>query len=254
MLLFDVHAHLDFPEFDNDRGQVIERAKEAGVKVIVDNGVDPASNRRVLELSERYPLVRPSFGFYPVHVAEEGLEKVKEELAWIEQHKPFALGEVGLDFKVGDDNPHGDMHKEVQVEAFRLFVRLAKKLDVPIIVHSRKAETEVIDVLEEEGAGKVVMHCFMGKNRLVERARDLGYSFSVPVSVVKLQQLQWMVRNVPLMQLLTETDAPYQGPVAGERNEPKNVALTVKKIAEIVNMSAEDVANHLFMNYQKLFL
>lgn len=254
MLLVDVHAHLDFDDFSSDIDAVIQRARAVGVKVIVANGVDQETNRKVLELSKKYPVIKPAFGFYPVHVAKQGIVAVKEELDWIEQHKPFALGEIGMDFKVGDDNPHGNLHKAVQEEAFRLFVRLGKKLDVPLIIHSRKAEEKVIDVLEEEKAIKVVMHCFMGKKKFVERARDLGYSFSIPVSIVKLEQLHWLVKNVPLKQLLTETDAPYQGPIRGERNEPKNISLSIQKIAELHGLSVEDAANQVFMNYQRLFL
>lgn len=213
------------------------------------NGVNPSSNRKVLELSRKHPLIKPAFGFYPVHVAEEGLEKVRAELAWIAANKPFALGEVGLDYKEGDGGLRGD----AQREAFREFIRLGKRLGVPLIVHSRKAEHDVLDLLEEEQAEKVVMHCFMGKRRLAERARDLGCSFSIPVLVVKLEQLQWLVRHVPLKRLLLETDAPYLSP-GGGRNTPVNVRLSVEKIAELLGMTPEEVANQLFMNYQRLFL
>ena len=254
MILVDVHAHLDFTEYDATRVDVLKASQSVGVKAVVNNGVDVATNRKTLELSKKYPLIKPAFGFYPVHVAEVGLEKVKEELKWIEQNNPFALGEIGLDYKVGDDNPHGDVHKDVQIEAFRLFINLGKKLDVPLIIHSRKAESDVLDILEEEKAKKVVLHCFMGKKKLVERARDLGYSFSVPVVVTRLEQTQWLVKNVPISQLLTETDAPYMGPVRGVANSPQHVLLAVEKIAELQGLSVEDTANHLFMNYQRLFL
>lgn len=254
MLLVDVHAHIDFPEYDDDREDVLRQCEKAGVKAIVDNGVDVATNRKVLELSKKYPLIKPAFGFYPVHVAEVGIDAVKEELAWIESQKPFALGEIGLDYKVGDDNPHGSVHKEAQQEAFRLFIRLGKKLGVPLLIHSRKAEEDVISILEEERAEKVVMHCFMGKKKHIERARDLGYSFSVPVSVIKLEQLQWLVTNVPLKQLLTETDSPYQGINPGERNSPANIQFSVKKMAALLGMTPDEVANQVFMNYQRLFL
>jgi TatD DNase family protein len=254
MILCDVHAHLDFPEFAGDLDEVLKDAERRGVRFIVDNGVDPEANRRILELARKHPVIRPAFGFYPVHVAEKGLPAVEEEIAWMRKHKPIAIGEVGLDYKIGDDNPHGDVHKDVQREAFRRFIRLAKELDVPVIVHSRKAEDDVLDLLEEEKHNKVVLHCFMGKHAFVERAMKAGYTFSVPVSVVKLEQLQWLVKEVPLGQLLTETDAPYQGPVRGERNVPGNIELSIAKIAEIKGMEPLEVANQLYMNYQRLFL
>lgn len=254
MILLDVHAHLDFDEFQDDFETRIQKMKELGVKIVVVNGVHPESNRKVQALAEKYDIIKPAYGYYPVHVAENGLEAFYKELAWIKEHKPFALGEVGLDYKFGDDNPHGDLHKDVQIEAFKAFVDLSKELDVPLIIHSRKAESDVINILEEKKAPKVIMHCFMGKKKLVERARDLGFSFSVPVVVTKLQQTQWLVENVPLKQLLTETDAPYLGPIPGKPNTPENVLYSVKKIAQIKGMDEVEVANHLFMNYQKLFL
>lgn len=251
MLLFDVHAHLDFDDFKDDLPELLERCEAAGVKAVVTNGVNPESNHAVIRLSRQYGVVKPALGYYPVHVWEDGLDAVRAEMARIRRFGPVALGEVGLDYKeCGGD----DCHKDVQQEAFREFIRLSKELDIPIIVHSRKAEGDVLDILEEEGASKVVLHCFMGKKRLVERAAGLGFSFSVPVTVTKLEQLQWLVRHVPLKQLLTETDSPYLGPVRGERNDPRNVRLAVEKIAGLKGMDVVEVANVLFMNYQNLFL
>jgi len=252
MILVDVHAHLDFDVF-SDIDDLIKIFSEKGVKVIIVNGVHPQSNRKVQALAQKYEVLKAAYGYYPVHIAEDGIEKFKEELSWIEENKPVALGEIGLDYKVGDDNPDGDLHKEVQIEAFRLFIRLGKKLGIPLIIHSRKAEEDVLDILEEEKAKDVIMHCFMGKKKFVERARDLGYVFSIPVTVVKLEQLQWIVRHVPLSQLLTETDAPYQSPVRGERNDSSNISLSIEKIAQIKELEPEEVANNIFMNYQKLF-
>ncbi|MFP4524578.1 MAG: TatD family hydrolase [Candidatus Woesearchaeota archaeon] len=252
MILFDVHAHLDFDDFHDDLDEVLEGCEAAGVKAVVANGIGPESNRHVIRLSREYGIVKPALGYYPVHVWEDGLGAVRAELDVMRREAPVALGEVGLDYKeCGED---GDCHEDVQQEAFREFIRLAKELDVPIIVHSRKAEEDVLDILEEEGASKVVLHCFMGKKRLVERAAGLGYSFSVPVTVAKLEQLQWLVRHVPLKQLLTETDSPYLGPVRGERNDPRNVRIAVEKVAELKGMDPSEVANVLFMNYQRLFL
>jgi len=250
----DVHAHLDFKEFDGDRDKVIKKCQDMGVKVIVNNGVDVNTNRKVLEISKKFSIIRPSFGFYPVHVAELGIKEVKKEIEWIKKNKPIAIGEVGLDYKVGDDNPNGDLHKEVQIEAFRLFIQLSKELKIPIIVHSRKAEEDVLDILEEENATKVVLHCFMGKKKYIERATKSGFSFSIPVSAVKLEQLQWLVKHVPLPQLLTETDSPYQSPVIGERNDPSNIPKTIDKIALIKGITSEECMKIIWMNYQKMFV
>ncbi len=253
MLLFDIHAHLDFEVYENDLVQVLEDCKTAGVRFIIDNGIDVTTNRRVQELSQRYPLLKPAYGFYPVHAAEEGMSVVTAELAWIREQKPVALGEIGLDYYIGDDNPHGDLHKDVQIDAFKKFIALGKELAIPLIIHSRKAEQDVLDILETEQAQKVVLHCFMGKKKLMERAITLGYTFSIPVSIIRSEQFQWLARHTPLSQLLTETDSPYMAPVKGERNSPKHVELTIRKIAELKGMDPEEVANQLYFNYQRLF-
>lgn len=252
-LLIDVHAHMNFPSYDDDREKVLKDCEESGVRLIVTNGTDPKSNRETQALCDEFSILKPAYGFYPVHVAEEGIEKVHEEIKWIKQHKPVAIGEVGLDYFVGDDNPNGGFHKETQKEAFKLFIHLAKELDIPIIIHSRKAESDVLDVLEEESAKKVILHCFMGKRKFAERAIKLGYNFSLPVVAIKLEQMQWIIKHAPLQQLLTETDSPYLAPVRGDRNSPKHVELVIDKIAEIKGMDAVEVANQVFFNYQRLF-
>lgn len=253
MLLFDVHAHLEFEDYENDLDFVLAECKKAGISFIINNGTDPKDNRKVQELAQKHPLLKAAYGFYPVHVAEEGMEAFDKELAWIRENKPVALGEIGLDYYVGDDNPHGDLHKELQQEAFRKFIALGKELDIPLIIHSRKAEQDVLDILEELGSEKVILHCFMGKKKLMQRAIDLGYTFSLPVSIIRSEQFQWLARNAPLGQVLTETDSPYMAPVRGERNSPKHVEITVKKIAELKGMDPEEVANQLYFNYQRLF-
>lgn len=252
--MIDAHAHLDFPEFEKDLAVLLEDAKQKGVVAIINNGTKPSTNRSTKKISEKYSIINPSYGYYPVEVVSDGLDKVNEEIAWIKKQKPIAIGEVGLDYYVGDDNQHGDLHKDIQKTALRKFILLAKELDVPIIIHSRRAEKDVLDILEEENAKKVVLHCFMGKKKLIQRAAELGYYFSLPVILIKLDQFQWLAKNVPLKLLLTETDAPYLGPVKGERNDSRNVILSIEKLADLFGMTKEDVANQIFMNYQKLFL
>ena len=123
----------------------------------------------------------------------------------------------------------------------------------PMIVHSRKAEQQVIDILESSKVKDVVLHCFSGKKKLVKKGVDLGYMFGVPATVVRNSQFQMNVELIPITQLLTETDAPYLSPVAGERCEPRDVLGAVKKIAELKGMDEEEVGNSVFMNYQRLF-
>lgn len=262
MNLLDVHAHMDIEPLLEHIDEVLDRARKAGVTAIVANALHPQSNRKVLELATKYDLIKPALGFYPSHTVEVSEEEFDKEITFIRKQKPIAIGEVGMDFKFtmkdyalgGPITEDEKEQKVIQKKCFGKLIDLALELDVPLIVHSRKAELEVIELLEEKKAKKVIMHCFMGKKKLVERIRKNAWTFSMPVILLKLQQFQDIVKDTPLGQLLTETDSPYLGLEPGLRNEPANVALTIKKIAEIKRMNEQEVADQIFMNYQRLFL
>jgi len=262
MNLIDIHAHLDYKPLADDSAGVVQRAKEAGVTVIIANGTSPESNRQVIALSKQFDIVKPALGFYPTHVHATSEEELDKELAFIKEQQPIALGEVGLDYKFAPEDPNTEKIDEEtkqsliekQKKGFQKIIHLAKELDIPLIVHSRKAELDVIELLEQSGHKKIIMHCFCGKKKLVERIRDNGWTFSIPVTVIKLFQFQEVVEKTNISQLLTETDSPWLGPEPGLTNEPKNIPLIVQKIAEIKKMDVEEVANNIFMNYQRLFL
>ena len=253
VMLIDVHAHLDWPDMLDNLDSVIQRARSAGVRVIIANGVDKTSNRTVLELSQKYDIVKPALGIYPVDAlqTEQGEEfketDIDNELEFIRLQSPVAIGEVGLDMKNGQD-------LDLQRRLFSRLINIAKEKDLPVIVHSRKAEKECIDLLEELNCKKVVMHCFSGRKHLIKRAADLGYYFSIPTNIVKSSHFQQLVDMVHISRLLTETDSPFLSPFPGRANEPAFVIESLRKIAEIKGMTLEDTANNVFMNYQGLFL
>jgi TatD DNase family protein len=258
MILIDVHAHLYWKDF-NDLDEVVERARKAGVKAIITAGVDKESNRQCLEIAKKYDIVKAALGLYPIDALSRETnselnidinEYVDEELKFIETNKSniIAISEIGLDF-VSDKT---DM--KLQMETFVKQLKLAKKLNLPVIVHSRKAESDVINILDNEDMKNVVLHCFCGKRRLVKKAIEKGWYFSIPTNVVKSQQFQEMVELIPLQQLLTETDSPFLSPYPGMRNEPAFITESIKKIANIKKIEQEEVANIIFSNYQRLFL
>ena len=267
MKLLDVHAHLDSVRFEKDLDEVIEKFEKAGGKFIISSGVNPITNRKVLEIAEKYNIVKVSFGIYPIDAAiwelkdsektelPREIEKfdVDKELIWIEKHKNdcVAVGEIGLDYnwEVFKTNKM----KRKQKEVFRKVLNLAKRIEKPVVIHSRKAELDAIEILEEMKMNKVVMHCFSGKKSLVRRCVDNGWSFSVPPVIVRLEHFKMLVEEVPLGQLLTETDSPYLSPVVGERNEPINILKTIKIIAEIKGLSEKEVAGQIFNNAKRLF-
>jgi TatD DNase family protein len=215
------------------------------------------SNRKVLELAKKYDIIKPALGIYPVWAAEMKEEDFDKELEFISKQKNIvAIGEVGLDYIKGDDNPHGDKYKHEMKACFEKLIKLAEKKKLPIICHSRRAELDVIEMLESSSLkkGKVIMHCFMGRQHLVKRIIDNGWSMSVLCIVNKLQQLQEIVAKAPMSQLLTETDAPYMSPYPDiKRNEPMFIIEGLKKIAEIKKLDVEEVSKMIYMNYQKMF-
>lgn len=263
MLLIDVHAHLDLGGYEQYGGvdRLLEECVHNGVKVIVTNGTTVESNRGILDIAQKHHVVKVALGIYPTHCLEmiqEGRDKeFNEELAFIEdkikENMCIAIGEVGLEYKEIKDID--DSRKNIQKDCLKKFVHLAKKHDIPIIIHSRGAELEVVELLEAEGMKnrKVVMHCFSGRKHLVQRIRDNNWYFSIPCNLDRSLHFQQIVKDTPTEQLLTETDAPYLGPIPGKTNRPDNVIHSIKKIAELKQMVPEEVANIIYSNYQRLF-
>jgi TatD DNase family protein len=266
MKLLDIHAHLESSRFKN-LNKIIEDAKKAGIRTIIQSGVNPTTNRESLKIKEKYPdIIKCSFGLYPLDVIAKDLEnaqdddmrhvekfEIDDELKWIEQHENdcVAVGEVGLDYQVINKD---EKSIELQKKAFEKIIKFAKKINKPLIIHSRKAEADVIEILEKHNFNNVIMHCFSGKKGLIKRGIENGYFFSVPPIIARLHHFENLVKLVPLTQLLTETDSPYLSPTAGEINEPANVTVTIKKISEIKDISEEEVAKAIWENASGLGL
>jgi TatD DNase family protein len=261
MNLIDIHAHLDTSQFKKDLAEVIARAREAGVKLIINSGVNQETNRVSLELAKKYDIIKLSFGIYPIdalarETGETGEFKgsgfdVYKEIAWMEENKGecIAIGEIGLDFNHKDSSQHESEQRELFIKQ----IELAKRIDKPIIVHSRKAEAEVIEILKEHHVNKVVLHCFCGGKKLIKEGIKLGFYFSVPPAIKRWENFKELVKLVPMTQLLTETDSPYLGQEAKMRNEPANVRVTIGEIAKIKNLNEEKVSEIIFNNAKILF-
>ena len=265
MNLVDVHAHLDHAKFKGDLDKVIENARQAGVKAIITSGVNLKTNKIILDIAEKYDIVKLSFGLYPIDALAAELEgdessgfvrdveetKVEDVLKFIEDNKDkcVAVGECGLDYHWIKDK-----QEEMKV-VFQKVMELVEKINKPIVVHTRKAELDCVEMLESSSINpkKIILHCFSGKKKLIQRAADNGWNFSIPPVINRLQHFQMMAELVNISQLLTETDAPYLSPYPGKRNEPAFVVETINKIAEIKKITPEDTANNIFMNYQRLF-
>jgi len=263
MGLFDVHAHLTHPDLLPDIEGVLSRARAAGLTSIVSNGLNPADNAAVLALSERFSIVKPAFGLYPVdavladmHAAGESYPgqrdvwPTSEAIGWVRDHveRAFAVGEIGLD---------GHWVKEpfwpAQDEAFRALVRLALEADKAVIIHTRKRERRTLELLDELGARRVNWHCFTGRLSLAREIARRGHYLSIPANVRRSESFTRMLETLPREQLLLETDAPYLGPEKEVRNEPANVRHTAAFAAELWKTTEEAAAEQLAHNFEALF-
>ena len=246
--IIDTHAHICDSLFDGDRGEVLERAADSGVGAIIAVGEDLRDARHNMDLAARHRILRPAAGLYPTILdqarAEEMLGFIRNEHA-----KLAAIGEVGLDFWIVKE----ESGKEIQKEIFKSFINLAKELDLPLNVHSRSAGRHAVALLLECSAARVQLHAFDGKASAALPALEAGYFFSIPPSVVRSRQKQKLVKHIPLARLLVESDSPVLGPDPKKRNEPANVAISIKAIAELKNLSEAEVAQAVSENTRKLY-
>jgi len=264
-MLVDVHSHLNHEYFHDKLDEVIKRAKNAGVKRIVISGVNPSSNKKILEIKKKYPdIVRCTAGIYPIDALglapdASGLERQTEpidldqQFEWIKQNKKdfIGIGEVGLDFHWDKEN------HEKQIENFKRIIEFAIKIKKPLIIHSRKAEQECFDILNEYKKSnknlKISFHSYQGSKKLLQKIADSGMYFSIPPNIVKLPQSQQIAEIVSMNRILTETDAPWLSPYSDKKNEPAFVVETIKKIAEIKKLTEKEVMNNIWINYVDFF-
>ena len=243
-MLIDAHTHVFYKDFEKDLPEVMGRCKD--FYAIINNGLEKESNRKVVALSKKYKALKPALGMYPTEADKISDEDLEVEIAFIRKEKPIAIGEIGLDLKLIDN-------LERQKEVFLRMLELAKKMKLPVIVHSRKAEKEVVETMEEMQVKKAVMHCYTGNLKLAKRILDNGWLFSIPPIINHSQQFQQLVEIVPSSLLLTETDAPYLSHERGQRNEPINVIVALENISRIKQLDIEEVKKIIFQNYRRVF-
>ena len=257
-MFVDSHAHIDGSEFDTDRQQVIDRAVAAGVTTILNVGTgDPHSQdfERAIELSKQYEFIHTAIGTHP-HDARhyDDLAEAKTKRLLTENERMIAWGEIGLDFHY-DNSP-----RDVQMDAFARQLRGATELDLPVIIHTREAETETIDILKRdyhEAKRRGVFHCFSGSMELAKAALDLGFyiSFSGTVTFKKAEELREVARVVPTDRLLIETDCPFLAPIPyrGRRNEPAHVVEVARCLAQVLGLHLNEIAQTTSHNFSECF-
>jgi TatD DNase family protein len=252
-MLFDAHAHLDDCKFDGERQQILEKAKDHGIAYIMNPGCDLASSIQAIHLAAAYDGVYAAVGVHP-HEVQDMDDMTLELLKGLtKKPKVMAIGEIGLDFYY-DHSP-----RELQCEWFRKQIRLAKSVGLPIIVHDREANDEVMRILKEEKAFDVgvVLHCYSGSLELARQYIKLGAWISIagPLTYKNARKTVEVVEQISLEHLLVETDSPYLTPEPhrGKRNEMAFVKYVAEKMAEIKGISFEEVAYQTTQNAKYFF-
>ncbi|MEO8436604.1 MAG: TatD family hydrolase [Pyrinomonadaceae bacterium] len=257
-MFVDSHAHIDGAEYDADRDEVIARAREAGVVAILNVGTgDPNAGgfERAIELAEQHQDIYAAIGVHPhdARLFDDGAEETLRRLI-SGSKRVVAWGEIGLDYHY-DNSP-----RDVQGDVFRRQLRVAQEFSLPLIIHSREADDDTINILREELTGYDrggVLHCFGGTMTMAQSAIELGFyiSFAGVVTFKNAKDLREVARRLPLDRLLIETDCPYLTPVPfrGKRNEPARVVEVARCLAELHGMEIEEMGRITSQNFSQLF-
>ena len=261
MQLFDSHAHYNDEKFDNDRYELIEKIYESGVTRLINAGYSLESSKYALEIAKKYDWIYTISGISPNDIpdTEDLLEKQLQELTdFINTEKQFnkivAIGEIGLDYYWEKE----EEKRLLQRKAFIKQIDLANKLNLPIVIHTREAVMDTLQILKEhEVIKKGVFHCCPLNRELVKEALKLGFyiSFAGPITFKNSKNAAEIIETVPLDRILIETDSPYLSPEPnrGKRNDSRNVKYVAEKIANVKQMSLEDIAKITYENASKIF-
>ena len=254
-MLFDTHAHYDDEKFDEDRDALLRSMPENGVGLILNPGCDLPSSRKAIQYAETYPFVYAAVGLHPENLEDVDLDAAIPELEQLAKSSPRvrAIGEIGLDYYWVKDTEG----RRKQAEAFRAQMRLAGKLDMPVIIHDREAHLDSLTIVEQYPKVHGVFHCYSGSTEFAMRLLELGYmlSFTGVITYKNAKKAVEVVRHTPLDRLMIETDAPYMAPVPfrGKRNSSLYVHRMAETIAEIKDLPLEQVIEQTTENGKKLF-
>ena len=256
MDLIDSHAHIDFPQFADDREAMLQRAREAGVRTLLAIGTGPGPEKldAALPYAEQHDWIYTTVGVHP-HEAKEVTPQHLDELARLAKHpKVIAWGEIGLDYFY-DHSP-----RETQADVFRSQMELAHAAKLPIIIHCRDAWDDSLNLIEQHWASTGlggILHCFTSNLENARRGLDMGFliSFAGNSTYPKAQDIRDVARDLPLESILIETDAPYLAPQVyrGKRNEPAYVAEVAKTLANVRNLAPEEIAATTASNFRRFF-
>lgn len=252
-MLFDTHAHLNVEQFVEDSEEVIKRAQENGVSKIAVVGFDHETIEKALELSRKHHEIYPIIGWHPTEAGSYTDEVESKLIQLIKKENIVAMGEMGLDYYWMRDS------KEVQIAVFRRQIQVAKKLDLPIVIHNRESTEDIYKVLKEEDISDIggIMHSFNLTPEWLDKFLALGMhiSYSGVLTFKNAPAVKESAKRTPLDKILIETDSPYLSPepYRGKRNEPGYVRFVAEKLSELHDLSVEEIAEITTQNAKKLF-
>lgn len=250
-IIIDSHCHIDFSDFAADRSEVIQRAQQVGVEKIIVPGVQRSSWDRVRHCCDTYPALYPCYGLHPYFISEHNKADIHALQDYIDQHRPVAIGECGLDFFLRD------LDRELQQFYFEQQLDIALQANLPVVIHARKSTEAVIDAIKQRQGLRGMIHSYSGSYQQAVKLLDLGFylSFGGPVTFEKATRLRKLVSQLPLDSILVETDAPDQpGQMANrQRNEPAFIAEVVEQIALLQHTDTNRVADITRENAKALF-
>lgn len=258
MELFDTHSHYNDEKFDEDRVQIIKDTYESGVTKFVCAGYNIESSKKAIEMSQKYEFIYSICGISPNDIPQseqnlwKDIEKITQIVRENKTNKLVAIGEIGLDYYWNKEN------KELQKEAFIKQIDLANEMNLPIVIHSRDASIDTIEIIRKHIVRKSgIFHCCQFNQEMIRQALELGYyiSFAGPVTFKNSKNASDIVRMVPLDRILIETDSPYLAPEPnrGKRNDSRNVKYIAQKIADFKEMSIDEIAKITYENAKKIF-
>lgn len=252
MVYVDFHCHLDWESYGEDRIKILDKMRNKNI-IAITNTLNPKNYEKTLNLFKGHDNVKVCPGLYPQDAEKISDNNFKKYLQLIESVKDeiVAIGEVGLDKHHTDD----DNLFDIQVKRFRSLIELGIKIDKPLIIHTRKAEREVLDILreyvEKTNFRKFNLHCFMGKKKFIKDIKELNIYCSIPYIVKNTQSFQILVKELPVRQLLVETDSPFLHPEK-IRNSPLSVPEIYSEIAKIKGYDQKEIENIIYRNYMKI--
>lgn len=251
MELFDTHCHLDVAAFDTDRAQVLQRAREKGVKNMLVPAVDADHWDGLLKLCESQPGLHPALGLHPVFLDNHRAEHVARLEQYIDTHRPVAIGEIGLDYFMRE------LDRDVQRQLFEAQLAVASDAQLPVVLHVRKAHDEVLSCLKKIPVSGGTVHAFNGSEQQARHYIDMGFKlgFGGTLTWDRSRKIRELARVVPIESIVLETDAPDMAVAqhAGERNSPEYIVHCLQALAEVRDTAPEDIAAQTTVNARTVF-